>query len=94
MKTEPGAITLASGARSRYKLEIFPRIWLKSDRPSWWERFGYLLCFGKLVVKLPPIETCNHKFEIKESRHYSSNKIEFYNFCPICELEEPIEEKV
>ena len=92
MKSTPGAITLASGSRSRYKLEIFPRIWLKSDKPSLWSRLGYLIFFGKSVVKLPPIETCSHTFEVKEHlvTTNGTTKMESYNFCPRCEVEEAL----
>lgn len=86
----PGAITIGSGARSRYKLEIFPRVWFKSSKPSLWQRIGLFLVFGKRVIELPPIETCPHKFERRTKEHHRTGVITPYNYCPRCEVEEDI----
>jgi len=82
----PGKVTLASGGNSRYKLEIFPRIWLKSDKPSLWQRFGYFVS-GKTFIKLPPIETCKHKWVHKTKEHHRTGVLSKYKECDICEHE-------
>ena len=87
---KPGAIILESGNRSRYKIEIFPRIFLKSDKPSLWARIGYFLLLGKRVIKLPDIETCQHTFVKNEIQYHKTGETLWENFCTRCELEEPI----
>jgi hypothetical protein len=80
-------IELIVNKNNRYKLEIFPDIWLKSSKPSLWSRIGYFLLLGKFVKILPDIETCNHQFEIVEKLNYLGGDIYRYKVCKVCEYE-------
>jgi hypothetical protein len=82
---EPTCIKLKPGGNGRYKYEVFPRIWLYSDKPSLWQRIGTLVCLGKRIIKLPDIATCDHNYINKKRRHHATDALINYKECSICE---------
>lgn len=84
--SELTVIKLKPGGNGRYKVEIYPRIWFYSDKPSWWQRTWFGIS-GRPVVKLPDIDKCDHEYVNKKREHHSTGEMIRYKECSVCEHE-------